>query len=42
MERILRESDEGILIYVAPTKALVMQVVCCFSFDNSRLFLNPL
>jgi len=27
MEKILRESDEGILIYVAPTKALVTQVV---------------
>ena len=26
MERVLRESDDGILIYVAPTKALVTQV----------------
>ncbi|KAF8636971.1 hypothetical protein AX17_003132 [Amanita inopinata Kibby_2008] len=26
MEKVLRESDEGILVYVAPTKALVTQV----------------
>ncbi|KAJ7686854.1 hypothetical protein B0H17DRAFT_1071320 [Mycena rosella] len=26
MERILRDSDEGILVYVAPTKALVTQI----------------
>lgn len=27
MEKVLRESDDGMLIYVAPTKALVTQVV---------------
>ena len=27
MERVLRESDSGVLIYVAPTKALVTQIV---------------
>jgi hypothetical protein len=26
MERTLRESDDGILVYVAPTKALVAQI----------------
>ena len=26
MEKVLRESDEGILVYVAPTKALVTQI----------------
>ena len=26
MEKLLRESDDGILVYVAPTKALVTQI----------------
>lgn len=26
MERVLRNSDDGILVYVAPTKALVTQI----------------
>lgn len=31
MERVLRESDSGVLIYVAPTKALVTQIVSLVS-----------
>ena len=26
MEQVLRESDDGVLVYVAPTKALVAQI----------------
>lgn len=26
MEKVLRETDDGILVYVAPTKALVNQI----------------
>lgn len=26
MEKVLRESDDGILVYIAPTKALVTQI----------------
>jgi superfamily II RNA helicase len=26
MEKVLRDSDDGILVYVAPTKALVTQI----------------
>lgn len=26
MEKVLRDSDEGILVYIAPTKALVTQI----------------
>lgn len=26
MESVLRESDDGILVYIAPTKALVTQI----------------
>jgi superfamily II RNA helicase len=26
MEKVLRDSDDGILVYVAPTKALVSQI----------------
>lgn len=35
MERVLRSSDDGVLVYVAPTKALVTQV--CFSFFGLTL-----
>ena len=27
MEKVLRESDDGIVIYVSPTKALVNQIL---------------
>jgi hypothetical protein len=27
MGKVLRESDEGVIVYIAPTKALVTQVV---------------
>lgn len=26
MEKVLRDSDDGILVYIAPTKALVTQI----------------
>jgi ATP-dependent RNA helicase DDX60 len=26
MEKVLRESDDGIIVYIAPTKALVTQI----------------
>lgn len=47
MEQTLRESDDGILVYVAPTKALVAQIsaeiYARFSkeLQNGKSFLKP-
>jgi hypothetical protein len=37
MERVLKEDNEGVVVYVSPTKALVNQVAatCCARYDNS-------
>lgn len=38
MEKILRGSDEGILVYVAPTKALVNQIAAEVSGRFSKKY----
>ncbi len=36
MERVLKEDNDGVVVYVSPTKALVNQVAatCCVRYDN--------
>ena len=43
METVLRESDEGTIVYVAPTKALVNQVsaTVCARFSKRKMDLPP-
>ena len=43
MENVLRESDEGTIVYVAPTKALVNQVAAtvCARFSKRKMDLPP-
>jgi len=43
METVLRESDEGTVVYVAPTKALVNQVsaTVCARFSKRKMDLPP-
>ncbi|KAM5264315.1 putative ATP-dependent RNA helicase DDX60 [Ctenodactylus gundi] len=36
MEKVLRESDEGVVVYVAPTKALVNQVAAAVQYRYTK------
>jgi hypothetical protein len=41
MEKVLRESDDGVLVYVAPTKALVSQIAAEIQARFRKTYLHP-